>query len=1028
MAAATDVCGIGSLPCGDHVAIEKPETDHREYRHLTLENGLRAIVISDSKCDKAAAALSVKVGFFSDPKEVQGLAHFCEHMLFLGTEKYPDEGEYNEFLAKRGGSSNAFTTGSITTFFFCVSPDSLWAALDRFAQFFLCPLFTESATDRELNAVDSEHSKNQQSDTWRWAQLQKNDANPAHPICQFGTGNSETLKNIPEQQGVSVRQHLLDFHKAYYSANLMCMCILGKESLEELADVARVKFGAIANTGATMLSGPELGRGQPAFTRVGWPRLVRVIPVKEVRQISFEFVLPQQYPMLWRTQPSRYLSFCIGHEGKGSVLSVAKMEGLATGLTAGATMDEGGACVFSVTVVLTEKGEREALRVGELVFAYIRLLQATPVDVALWREMQCVQEMNFRFRSVEDPGGKVVALSGAMQDGLPVEKVISGPAKLWDLDAEGISICARLLTFPNLRVLFALKSWTEEECGEVERWYGTHYGAAPLPDPWRLAWEKCLAEGSEAAEAVAAAATFGLSLPAPNPFVAEDLDLRPRPMESGGTFPVRMMPLPPSLREALSANKPGLDPERLAHIFFRQDDKFDLPKAHLAICIYCPWTAESNVNRVVTNFWCHAVMEELNELSYDADGAGLRYKLTGHSRGVTLSFSGYNDKLPVLLRAVADRMAALGEISEHTFNLVHCVFLRSARTAAKSRQPYQQASEWVTRTLARKGMTSLESLKVIEALTHKDVQGVNRKLFDHCYSEALLQGNFLSSDVGTVFEAILPVLQPGSALESVPPLAGLCLVHAPGSCVLVEVEGTNSDERNGAVMMLLQAAEETLENVIFTQLVVQVLGQRCFDELRTKQQLGYIVSLSPFQDSMGKGFCGLHMIVQSEMHPAEVHRRMDSWLLPALTHLTDPAEFSEEQFAEYNLALLTSMREKPKMLAQEFGRNWGEVSSRNFRFTRRDECIAFLERPTAEILSELRDFVRQKLLPAPRFCVEVLGATAKEKAAKPAEGDQETFAAARPYENAAQHLKSTSDIEAFRAELAWVESTAPIGD
>lgn len=52
-----------------------------------LENGLEALVVSDPKTDKAAAAMDVKVGHLSDPEDLPGLAHFCEHLMFMGTEK-----------------------------------------------------------------------------------------------------------------------------------------------------------------------------------------------------------------------------------------------------------------------------------------------------------------------------------------------------------------------------------------------------------------------------------------------------------------------------------------------------------------------------------------------------------------------------------------------------------------------------------------------------------------------------------------------------------------------------------------------------------------------------------------------------------------------------------------------------------------------------------------------------------------------------------------------------------------------------
>lgn len=118
-------------------AIVKPLLDLRQYRHITLPNKLEALLISDPQTDKSAAALDVRVGSLFDPPQWQGLAHFLEHMLFLGTTKYPSEDEYQSYLAKNGGMSNAFTADNHTCYFFNVSPDHLEGALDRFGQFFV---------------------------------------------------------------------------------------------------------------------------------------------------------------------------------------------------------------------------------------------------------------------------------------------------------------------------------------------------------------------------------------------------------------------------------------------------------------------------------------------------------------------------------------------------------------------------------------------------------------------------------------------------------------------------------------------------------------------------------------------------------------------------------------------------------------------------------------------------------------------------------------------------------------------------
>ena len=97
-----------------------------------------------------------------DPEDMPGLAHFLEHMLFLGTETYPTENAYSSYLNAHGGHSNAYTDQEDTVYYFDVLNQGFDEALNMFSSFFTCPLFTESATARETNAVDSENQKNLQ--------------------------------------------------------------------------------------------------------------------------------------------------------------------------------------------------------------------------------------------------------------------------------------------------------------------------------------------------------------------------------------------------------------------------------------------------------------------------------------------------------------------------------------------------------------------------------------------------------------------------------------------------------------------------------------------------------------------------------------------------------------------------------------------------------------------------------------------------------------------------------------------------
>ena len=125
------------------------------------------------------------------------------HLLFMGTKKYPIENAYSQYLSAHSGSSNAYTGATSTNYYFEVGAKAaedaesspLYGALDRFAQFFIDPLFLPSTLDRELRAVDSENKKNLQSDQWRLHQLEKSLSNPNHPYCHFSTGNFEVDRN-----------------------------------------------------------------------------------------------------------------------------------------------------------------------------------------------------------------------------------------------------------------------------------------------------------------------------------------------------------------------------------------------------------------------------------------------------------------------------------------------------------------------------------------------------------------------------------------------------------------------------------------------------------------------------------------------------------------------------------------------------------------------------------------------------------------------------------------------------------------
>lgn len=282
----------------------------------------------------------------------------------MGTKKYPEENEYNQYLSSNSGGSNAYTSSTSTNYYFDVSsqphngneasatnPSPLHGAMDRFAQFFIEPLFLPSTVDRELRAVDSENKKNLQNDQWRIHQLEKSLSDPNHPFCHFSTGNLEVLKIQPEARGINVRDKFIEFHDKYYSANRMKLVVLGRESLDVLQDWVAELFSGIPDKNLPPNRWTDAEPYGPDY--LGLQTFAK--PVMDSRELNLRFPFPDEF-LLHESQPSRYIGHLVGHEGPGSIMSYIKSKGWANSLGAGMyPVCAGTPGVFDVTIRLTEE-------------------------------------------------------------------------------------------------------------------------------------------------------------------------------------------------------------------------------------------------------------------------------------------------------------------------------------------------------------------------------------------------------------------------------------------------------------------------------------------------------------------------------------------------------------------------------------------------------------------------------------------------------------------------------------------------
>ena len=831
--------------------LKKHPDDESVSRHFELENGLKVLLVSDPEFNVSAAALEVQAGSLMDPEDRQGLAHFTEHMLFLGTEKFPDVEEFPGYLKTHGGYSNGYTADDRTNFHFEIQHDAFEGALDRFSQFFISPLFSPEYSQREINAVHSEHQKNLEQDNWREFQLFRIFYRKDHPANHFSTGNRETLKGVTQEE-------FIRFYNKYYSANRMSLVLLSNKGLDELESLARRYFLPIKNNHLDRLSyDPDYLEPVEGF------RLIKRAPVKDIRELTLIFAIPS-FISHFNVKPERLIAFCIGHEGEGSLLSFLKNMGLATGLGAGAgysTPDYGS---FQISIQLTQKGLDQYRDVILYYFSYISLLREQGIADHTFNEIQRMAELDYTYENKGEGAERASQLVSNMNR-YPVEIAESVDYIYENLDQGLIKSVLDHLRPDNMLCMLTAEGL---ETDQVEPYYGTRFFYK-------------IEKGDYYQSLLDPPVIKELSPPGPNPFLPDNVSLL-------AERPVNLI------------DEPGLE------LWYAQDVTFKRPKVSLIFRIQ---HAKDRVNpgyMARLYFYAACVNEQLNEIAYPAHEAGLEYEFSADLEGLTIMISGYAGSARMLLNEIGNGLRSL-EISERQFADIKDRKLREWENF-KMGQAWDIA-RYISRRIRKEAYFGIESLlKQGEALNLKDLRQFADTLYDKTRIEGLVHGN-ITAEEAVSLSRLLQTFIPSAPLDEDDVFRqGILVEKENDPQTYIERLETN----NSCFWRTIHLGKETPWLRMAALIIGKFISQPFYTEMRTQQQLGYIVWAVAPEDN---GQYYLFFIVQSESHPADEIRERAELFINSLPARFD--DLSDEEFAEFKAAVRIELLEEPKSINEK---------------------------------------------------------------------------------------------------------------
>lgn len=881
--------------------MQKSPSDHRHYQAFTLNNGLRVLCVHDPKADKAAAAMAVNAGHFNDPDNCAGLAHFLEHMLFLGTEKYPGADTYSGAIAQHGGNHNAWTGTEHTSFFFDSTPDFFPNALDMFAQFFVCPSFAPEFVDRERQAIDAEFKLKLKDDTRRIYDIHKATVNPAHPFSKFSVGNQDTLG---KWDSGDLRRELLKFYDTHYHAGKMTLSVISPHPLEQLSDMVTRSFDGVAQ------AKPEQEPDYPSLYRAEDLQLkLDIKPHKALHKVIVSFALPG-VDADYRRKPLAYLSALLGHEGPGSLISLLKKKHYAIALSAGGGVNGSNFKDFNIAVQLTEEGEQNLDFIVSQVLAFIDLIRRQGINEWRYEEKRKLLDMAFTYQEKGKPLDLVSQLCLNMQH-YPADDYIYGDYAMDGIEEQEVKDYLAMMTPQNMRLIQISPDLSTDR---ISPWYKADYARTPIDDSQIALW---LSQETDSS----------LALPQKNSFICE----RDTPLP----LPENPADLPVKLHE-----QPGL---RLWH---KQDIQFRVPKGHIYLAFDLPNSVGSIERIAMTRLFIDLFLDQVTEDFYAAEMAGLNYHLYPHQGGMSLHVSGLSDKQTILIAQLIDKLMAC-EIGQARFDLIKHQLVRVWQNSKKNKS-ISQLFNRLNSELQPNNPAISDLADTLEEIDFNAFDAHCKGLFEQAHLDCLMYGDWDKSHATrlkhTIEDSIFRHAKPCDEVERP-------LISIKGEAT--QKIGLNIQEHDPAIVIYYQADEQDIRSIALFSLYNHLLSPAFFHELRTNQQLGYIVGTGYL--TMNKR-PGMALYIQSpKVDALELQDCIDSFVEEFNEAL---AEIPMEHWQRQLEGLISQWLEKDTSLRLKSQRLWVSVGTGDFNFDKHIQVANALKELTP---AELCDFANAKL-------------------------------------------------------------------
>lgn len=798
------------------VDIIKSQNDNREYNMIKLDNLLDVLIIYDPDTKVSSASMSVGVGYYQDPPEFMGLAHFTEHMLFMGTKKYPNEDHFMNYINKNSGKTNAFTTGNLTNYFFDVKSSAFTEALDIFSQFFTNPLFKKNMVNREINAIDSEHAKNYNDDMWRINSVIKKAINQNHPFSKFGTGN---LKTLTTSSSTTIRKALINFHKKHYSSNIMKLVILHNKPM---TSQNLTSFSNIINKNVTYPQLPHL---------ITTTSLIKILPNNSDDLLNIIWELPN-LDKFFQCSPEKYLFYTIGHEAPGSIIHYLRKQNLATSLEIGTYDEDRSMALIYVSVTLTTKGFNNTSHVIHAIDHYRKM--AKPIN-AIYNEIQRINKISFDYIEKDSPITTTSELSQKLFK-IPPKYILT--PNIIDYNTTNANV-QQIITdcFNKMKnnkvIILSSRNYLNKGTDQVEEHYGVKYS---ITSPYQLT--------SDATTTI-------------------DFTNRFYPPKKNSLIPDSITILPQSPTQ----HTPKLltTTQTTTPTWYAKDNTHNTPYVMISYIINCPRITKNITNNVITLLYNKIFKYMMTSYMYYANVAGSSFSLTTIDNTTFINIKTYPSNVNQMSKYILDKYFNLTTyINPHIFTIVKKEFMTNLQNYYNS-SLYMLGKQYISDKCNEVFYTCPDMINTTTHITYDQIISLNNS---DC--KILIQGNISSDDAMTLSNNF-KLSSPSQPTPNIISTNAQNLLQ-PGNDIYYYRQSFNENETNSLINIFYESGHidknKNLNDLAFLMIVNILMNEQFYNQLRTKEQSGYIVK--SHIDQLGRNtqpIYGISYVIQTTNKP-----------------------------------------------------------------------------------------------------------------------------------------------------------------